>query len=123
MKNKLIRAFFIAVMVLITPLAAFAHSGRTDGQGGHYNRTTGEYHYHHGYPAHQHEDGQCPYNFDDQTDHGSTGRNNDGENSKSNNDTEEKSVLQIIFEIIAYVIVFGYIAWVVFYLIATLFSR
>lgn len=46
---------------------AFAHSGRTDGDGGHYDSATGEYHYHHGYPAHQHEDGICPYNFDDKT--------------------------------------------------------
>ena len=38
-----------------------AHSGRTDSNGGHYNRSTGEYHYH-GYSAHQHNaDGSCPY--------------------------------------------------------------
>lgn len=39
----------------------FAHSGRTDSSGGHYNHSTGEYHYHHGYPAHQHTGGACPY--------------------------------------------------------------
>ena len=27
----------------------------------------GEYHYHHGYPAHQHTGGVCPYAFDDRT--------------------------------------------------------
>ena len=42
-------------------LFCFAHSGRTDYAGGHYDRSTGEYHYHHGYPAHQHKDGVCPY--------------------------------------------------------------
>ena len=40
---------------------SFAHSGRTDSSGGHYNRSTGEYHYHHGYSAHQHYNGICPY--------------------------------------------------------------
>ena len=29
-------------------ITASAHSGRTDANGGHYNRTTGEYHYHNG---------------------------------------------------------------------------
>lgn len=37
------------------------HPGRTDANGGHYDRSTGEYHYHHGYPAHQHPNGVCPY--------------------------------------------------------------
>ena len=44
-----------------------AHPGRTDSKGGHYNRSTGEYHYHHGYSAHQHTNGECPYDFDDRT--------------------------------------------------------
>lgn len=43
---------------------ASAHSGGTDRHGGHYVRSTGEYHYHHGYPAHQHPDGECPYVYD-----------------------------------------------------------
>ena len=38
-----------------------AHSGDTDAQGGHHNYSNNEYHYHHGYPAHQHKDGNCPY--------------------------------------------------------------
>ena len=56
------------ITILIIPLFIFmlistvsAHKGRTDAQGGHYNRTTGEYHYHHGYPEHQHFNGECPY--------------------------------------------------------------
>ena len=56
-----------AFMVLACP--AFAHSGRTDSRGGHYDRSTGEYHYHHGYSAHQHENGVCPYDYNDATDH------------------------------------------------------
>ena len=41
------------------------HSGGTDGDGGHYDHSAGEYHYHHGYPAHQHPNGECPYDEED----------------------------------------------------------
>ncbi len=70
MKNKVgvrVVAGVCAFMVLACP--AFAHSGRTDSKGGHYDRSTGEYHYHHGYKAHQHENGVCPYDYKDATDH------------------------------------------------------
>lgn len=49
---------FIAVLTLLCA-NVYAHSGRTDGAGGH-NSPSG-YHYHHGYSAHQHPDGICPY--------------------------------------------------------------
>lgn len=40
-------ALCIAVLlVLFIPMDGLAHSGRTDSNGGHYNRKTGEYHYH-----------------------------------------------------------------------------
>lgn len=39
------------IVSLLIPFLAFAHSGRTDANGGHYNRKTGEYHYHGGGPA------------------------------------------------------------------------
>ncbi len=46
-------------------LTAEAHSGRTDGDGGHRDNKNvsglGGYHYHHGYPAHLHTGGVCPY--------------------------------------------------------------
>lgn len=54
-------AAVIAILVMFTCILTFAHSGRTDASGGHYNRSTGEYHYHHGYSAHQHPNGVCPY--------------------------------------------------------------
>lgn len=75
-------AFVLAFLLLLSP-TVLAHSGRTDANGGHYDRSTGEYHYHHGYPAHQHYDMDgdgvvdCPYNFDDQT-----GRNSGGSSKK-----------------------------------------
>lgn len=61
MNHSFIRlvAIFLCAVVLTLPVAA--HSGRTDGNGGHYNTSTGEYHYHHGYSAHQHPNGVCPY--------------------------------------------------------------
>lgn len=51
------------LVLLIVCVPAFAHPGATDSKGGHYDRSTGEYHYHHGKPAHQHEGGVCPYDF------------------------------------------------------------
>ena len=53
---------FLALFLLLS-CSALAHSGRTDSNGGHRDSSTGEYHYHHGYPAHQHIDGKCPYAF------------------------------------------------------------
>lgn len=61
----------LSLLLLLSLLAvpASAHPGRTDASGGHWNRTTGEYHYHHGHPAHQHYDmdgdgtPDCPYGF------------------------------------------------------------
>lgn len=58
-------ALVLAVTLCIG--SASAHPGRTDANGGHYDHSTGEYHYHHGYPAHQHIDGVCPYDYDDRT--------------------------------------------------------
>ncbi len=53
---------FLSLLVFLSSsITVSAHPGRTDGKGGHYDRSTGEYHYHHGYSAHQHEDGTCPY--------------------------------------------------------------
>lgn len=52
---------FVAVLLILSAPFALAHSGRTDSDGGHYDRSTGEYHYHHGMSAHQHPGGVCPY--------------------------------------------------------------
>lgn len=69
MKRRLFVLFFIALICL--PSVGLAHPGKTDENGGHYDYETGEYHYHHGYPAHQHENGVCPYDYDDKTPHDS----------------------------------------------------
>lgn len=50
----------LLLLILMAGLAS-AHSGGTDRAGGHYNRRTGEYHFHHGHPPHDHPNGVCPY--------------------------------------------------------------
>lgn len=71
--NKLLLLILCTVAIFSIPIIAFAHPGKTDEYGGHWDRRAGEYHYHHGYPAHQHIDGYCPYDYDDQTDHSNHG--------------------------------------------------
>jgi len=63
-------AIILFVFFALT-LSLSARAGKTDANGGHYDQNTGTYHYHHGYPAHQHAGGQCPYDFDDKTGHSS----------------------------------------------------
>lgn len=73
------RRFFVMLLCLLlfcsVCIPVSAHKGKTDGSGGHKDRSTGDYHYHHGYPAHDHYDMDgdgkidCPYDFDDQTNH------------------------------------------------------
>lgn len=68
LKVEVLKRFFALVCVGIIAFSlaviGFAHPGKTDEDGGHYNHDTGDYHYHHGYSAHQHPNGECPYNYD-----------------------------------------------------------
>ena len=64
---RLVFSIFVILLVLLVNSPAYAHGGRTDGAGGHYNHSTGMYHYHHGYTAHQHIDGKCPYDDNSET--------------------------------------------------------
>ena len=66
MTNMKKRVFLILLLLLVVfipilSFPSFAHSGGTDSKGGHYDRDTGDYHYHHGHPAHDHPGGVCPY--------------------------------------------------------------
>lgn len=76
----LLAAVVLAIASLLSP--ASAHPGRTDSNGGHTDHATGEYHYHHGYPAHDHYDmdgdgrPDCPYHFEDKTNYGSSSNSN-----------------------------------------------
>lgn len=64
-KHKIRVIFTVLVLSLALVATAFAHSGRTDSGGGHRDNKNasglGSYHYHHGYPAHLHPNGVCPY--------------------------------------------------------------
>ncbi len=69
MKNimkRIFAALLAALLVMALATTAFAHSGRTDGSGGHKDNKNksglGSYHYHcGGSPAHLHVSGYCPY--------------------------------------------------------------
>lgn len=66
------KIILISLLILLCcPAASLAHPGRTDANGGHhdYNNVSGlgSYHYHHGYSAHLHTDGICPYDYNDVT--------------------------------------------------------
>lgn len=71
MFKRLLFLFLLIATCALLLFTASAHPGRTDSNGGHTDQSTGEYHYHHGYPAHKHTDldgdgkPDCPYNFDD----------------------------------------------------------
>ena len=73
MKKRVLLILFSLLIGCSLLIVSFAHSGRTDAKGGHYNRSTGEYHYHHGYSAHSHYDidgdgyEDCPFDFKDNT--------------------------------------------------------
>lgn len=54
-------SILLLVCLILSAITVFAHPGDTDSDGGHYDRQNGGYHYHHGYPAHQHKGGNCPY--------------------------------------------------------------
>lgn len=65
----MLKYFLIIIAFLLTTIT-IGHSGRTDSKGGHHNRISGGYHYHHGMHAHQHPNGICEYS-------NSTSGNND----------------------------------------------
>lgn len=65
-KGKIIFILCLIFSVISIGVSCYAHSGRTDSNGGHRDNKNksglGSYHYHcGGYPAHLHENGICPY--------------------------------------------------------------
>ena len=71
-KRIILLLLVIVLSVCFIPMSASAHSGKTDSAGGHHDTATGEYHYHHGHPAHDHKNGVCPYGDYDDTDYSSS---------------------------------------------------
>ena len=63
MRHK--RVVSIALSLTLMLNFTSAHPWKTDSNGGHAGSLP--YHYHHGYPAHDHDSGVCPYDFDDKT--------------------------------------------------------
>ena len=64
--KRILKFFMIFLCVILFPSVAYAHSGRTDANGGHHDYKNksglGSYHYHcGGHPAHLHPNGVCPY--------------------------------------------------------------
>jgi hypothetical protein len=61
----------IVIILLLFSFNTFAHSGRTDSNGGHRDNKNasglGYYHYHHGYGPHLHPNGVCPYETPEET--------------------------------------------------------
>lgn len=73
---------FSLIFILVFPLSySLAHSGRTDSNGGHRDNKNvsglGYYHYHHGYPAHLHTNGVCPYSSTSHVNQTTTTKSND----------------------------------------------
>lgn len=100
-------SFSIIIGLLCT--IAYAHSGKTDEYGGHYDNSTGEYHYHHGYPAHQHTNGICPYDFDDKSE-----KNNDI-SSNTHIVSNRKNTNKIIVAITVIIALFDFVIFTVFW--------
>ena len=62
LKRFCITSVCFILIIISFAVQVNAHSGRTDANGGHHVSATGGYHYHcGGNPAHQHENGICPY--------------------------------------------------------------
>ena len=77
----------------------------------HHDHSTGEYHYHHGYSAHSHYDIDgdgiidCPYDFDNKTNHNTVNNNTEVTNSNKTDANHKKEIsfsdiIKITFEII-----------------------
>jgi len=89
--KRYILILIVPILICLTVLQTSAHQGRTDGKGGHTNSATGDYHYHHGYPAHNHPGGICPYEYDDKTNHNS-GSNTNSSNSSAVGDSNSANL-------------------------------
>lgn len=98
--------FYCLVLLLffISVPSAASHPGRTDSSGGHYDKSTGEYHYHHGYEAHQHYDmdgdgiPDCPYDYEDRTNHNSISSGNSSVYSSITSETKPPEYFTIVKE-------------------------
>lgn len=96
MIRRILALTFSVILALIISVPVSAHPGDTDAAGGHIDHSTGEYHYHHGYSAHQHVDGICPYDFDDKTSQSSSSSESGISSSISRTDTSTNSSIRSV---------------------------
>lgn len=111
----------ILIFFSFSTTSAFAHSGRTDSNGGHhdYNNVSGlgDYHYHHGHSAHLHTNGICPYDSSSSTpksygnssssynsnyssnQHSSQNNSSDNQNTKESNDSSKNAVTTFLISV------------------------
>lgn len=93
-KRKYIAVIVCMLLCVLLPLTAIAHPGRTDSQGGHYDRQNGGYHYHHGYPAHDHPGGVCPFEDVEEEDDFDVPAHDDGDNDGYDYAYENETTIQ-----------------------------
>ena len=118
---------FALFVCLSLSLIVSAHPGRTDSSGGHTNHTTGEYHFHHGYPEHQHYDFDgdgildCPLNVEERNKSPKPHNATEPSRSESHNVEEENDTVGSVLELIVACIVFGIIgvSVIIFVLVLT----
>ena len=121
MKKSII--FLLAgIMCLIFTLSAAAHSGRTDSKGGHYDHSTGDYHYHHGYPPHDHYGGECPYKTDNKTEINTSKENY----NNTTNEKEQSGFVKFFKSVFLGILgggIFGAICWSAVMVVYLAFNR
>ena len=97
--------FLVFMSATLLSFTFVLHSGGTDGKGGHYDNSTGDYHYHHGYEAHDHYDmngdgvADCPYKFNDKSSNNknyNTYGNSSGETYVDNTRTRSEKIALIV---------------------------
>ena len=131
MRLSVVVVLFVAALAFALSTTVFAHPGRTDSSGGHYDRETGEYHYHHGFEAHQHVNGECPFDFVDKTGQNSGNSTNkslaleleDARNVTEENTSEDSVINSILRIATAATFVFGWPLYILSFFINSLFPQ
>lgn len=141
--KRILIPILLFLLLMKVPFAS-AHPGRTDSSGGHMDKSTGEYHYHHGYSAHQHYDmdgdgkKDCPYEFKDKT--GSSSGSSSSSSTSSNvmkttttSPTQKSSfwnqpvngfyVVLFLIIIVISIPFFGYVLSKIIYFLLTIFDK
>ena len=86
----------LGIFILLFSSTIYAHSGRTDSNGGHKDNQNksglGSYHYHcGGHPAHLHPNGICPYSSNSSSSSKSNNSSSSSSSSKSNSSSSSSS--------------------------------